>query len=194
MNGLECLKKELIERGFNKAQADSKVVIGVLEIVANSNGKYTDLNRLNAELETMQKAVETKQREYGDYSRKVEAMRKDFEEIMATIETRAYGLYKETKDYIDKYFESLKECETPEKRDAVRVANAFINSVTVKTVYDNTEFIKGLASVLSGVPAPIDELHKINKDIPKVNFHCEPGSVYPEGEYHIGTEEKRVRL
>ena len=46
MTGIECLKAELLKRGFNKAQADSKVTIGVLEILTESNGKYSDMEKI----------------------------------------------------------------------------------------------------------------------------------------------------
>ena len=59
--------------------------------------------------------------------------------------------------------ESLKNCETPEARDAMRAAQVFVNAVNVDSKYDNTAFIIGLSAILSknGV-GPLETLKKMN--------------------------------
>lgn len=68
--------------------------------------------------------------------------------------------------YIDKFFEALNNCETAEGRDALRIAQTYVNSVNVETKYDNTAFIVGLAAVLSKTEiSPVEELKKINRKL-----------------------------
>ena len=60
----------------------------------------------------------------------------------------------------------MEQAETPEARDRLRVAQAFINSVDIDTKYDNTAFIVGLSALLSGVQInPLKEIQKINPKI-----------------------------
>ena len=68
--------------------------------------------------------------------------------------------------YIDKFFAALNECETPEGRDALKKAQMFVNSVNIKTVYDNTAYINGLAAILTkGESATVaDGLEKIDEE------------------------------
>jgi hypothetical protein len=76
---------------------------------------------------------------------------------------------KHCEDYINKFNKSIRECETPEGRDAIRLAQMYIKSVDVdtKSKYDNTAYILGLASILSkeNINA-IGELRKIKNELP----------------------------
>ena len=74
------------------------------------------------------------------------------------------------KEYIANFYKALFDCDTEEGKDVMRTAQVFINSVNVKTVYDNTAFIIGLAAILSGGKVgAIEELHKLNTKIPSVD-------------------------
>ena len=79
------------------------------------------------------------------------------------------GYIKEWEEYVDKFNKSLEECETAEGRDTLRTAQMFVNTVDIETCYDRTAYIIGLASILSnGRMSAIDELKKINKNLPDV--------------------------
>ena len=156
MTGLDCLRDELAKRGLSKAQIESKSVAVVLDVIANTGERYTNLqdeeahasNKLN-ELKYVLKAGE---RQLSSLEFKLNELRR---------EMRGY------KDYINEFNKSLLECETQEGRDAMRIAQMFVNSVDVDTKYDNTAYIIGLASILSGGKInAIKELKKINKKIP----------------------------
>ena len=156
MTGLECFREELIKRGLNKAQASTKSVAVALDVLAQSDGKYMREYDLLNEIECLEED-ERKLRTKNEMLKRsadseIERVRKE---------------YNLASGYISQWCESLKQCETAEGRDAMRVAQVFIQAVAVDTKYDNTAFIIGLAAILSrGNIGPISELKKINRKIP----------------------------
>ena len=181
MTGIECLKAELLKRGFNKSQAESKVVIGVLEILTESSGKYSDMDQLLKDINSLKAEESELQRNIYDFRRTSDTLKLEFKEIISEIEKYADNRYKQTTDYIDTFFKALSECETPEARDSLKVAQTYINAVSIDTKYDNTAFIIGLASILSqGHAGAIEQLRKINPKIPeiKLDVTTSKGSFY----------------
>lgn len=173
MTGLECLKAELLEKGYNKAQANSQVLVGALEIISGAEGKYIDLAKLEKDIEEKEKKKKELEKWIDDANEIVRKL--EFREgvIKDRLNQVAKDRYKEVKDYIDKFFKAIEECETPAGRDAIKIAQMYVNSVDVDTKYDNTAFIIGLASILSqGGIAPVEELHKINSKIPNITIDC----------------------
>ena len=168
MTGLECLRAKLREMGFTKAQAENKTVSAVLEILSGCN-EYRDEDKLLKEIEQLERRASGLANRCEAYSKRLEVVTGDIEKIKAELKEASDACYKEEKEHIDAFFKALNEAETPEARDALRTAQMYVNSVTVDTKYDNTAFIIGLAAILAkGVIAPMDELHKINPKIPKV--------------------------
>lgn len=155
MTGLDYLRDELAKRGLSKAQIESKSVAVVLDVVANTGERYTNLQGEEAHasnrLHELECTLEVKERQLRSLEIKLNESRREMQEH---------------KDYINEFNKSLLECETQEGRDAMRIAQMFINSVDVDTKYDNTAYIIGLASILSGGRInAINELKKINKKI-----------------------------
>ena len=138
MNGLDLLKQKLREKGYTTSQVESKIVAGVLEIVSNEPGVYTDLYEARKEL-TRVSAEERRLREQLEQDQK--GLRK--EHIAFTAEQC------ELCDYISAFNDALQKCETAEARDAMRTAQVFLNSIEVESAYDNTAMINGLASILT---------------------------------------------
>ena len=153
MTGLDCLYDELVKRGFARsAVTKSRTIPAVLDIVANSGGEFTNLFEARQQYEKT--VIETKRREM-----QIKNIIEKNEESMRIFEN-------EVKTYFDKFEAALNACETPEGRDAMRAAQVFINSVDIDTKYDNTSYIIGLASILSGGKfGPIDELKKVNRQL-----------------------------
>ena len=169
MTGLDCLREELEKRGLNKAQINSKVAAVVLDVVAQSGDKYTQM---------WKSEEETSKRERDALNTIKLAEHKEID-LNARIERaeRALELCKEKKrqieSYVSKMCEALENCETPEGRDTMRIAQMFVNTVNVDTKYDNTAYIIGLAAILSmGGISPIDELKNINKKLPDIDTDC----------------------
>ena len=164
MTGLECLREELLKRGCTKAQADSKVIPIILDIVSNSGDQYLQI--YNAENELRKTKAET-----ASELRQIRMLRADAESLEAENKKIRCEIAESINDYM-RQIEELENrirqsSETPEGRDAMRKAQMFVDAVTVETKYDNTAFIIGLASILSdGECGAIDTLSKINPKIP----------------------------
>lgn len=167
MMGLDCLRKELEKRGMNRSQIESKVVAVVLDILTDSGDRYTSMHEAETDATTRLKEIKY---ETSRYEEALEARKKELKELESQIE-KAKEHKKHCEDYIDKFNESLRECETPEGRDVMRAAQTFVNSVSVNTAYDNTAYIKGLASILShgGINA-LNEMQKVDKKFPHPEY------------------------
>lgn len=172
--GLDILRKELISRGFTKQQVyNSKMIPAALDILANSGTEYTDLNMLRMERDVLR---ENNQRE----RRRLDSINKLCNELTSTVLAAVGKELTEQREYLEQVMEALAGAETAEGRDALRKAQMFVDAVNVSTKYDNTAFIIGLASILSGEKmAPMQQLQKIN---PKL-YNGVPSIVY-DIEYH----------
>ena len=146
MTGLEALKQEMIKRGCTKAQTESKLIAVVLDIVAETGTAYTDLREAEQRVKDIEKEAAATRLGWERY---MEADRKFREDV---------------KEYIEDFKTSLKLCETDKARDALRVAQIFTDTVEIKSPYDNTAYINGLAMLLCGqkIPAPM-ALRKVEK-------------------------------
>lgn len=149
MTGLDMLKQEMLKRGCTKAQTESKLVSIVLDIVAETGTAYTDLR----EAEQRVKEIEDE----------AAAARRLWEKYTETEKKFREGV----KEYVEDFKASLKLCETPEARDALRVAQMFTDTVKINSQHDNTAYINGLAMLLCGqkIPAPM-ELRKVEEPAP----------------------------
>lgn len=139
MTGLEMLKQEMIKRGCTKAQTENKLVAIVLDIVAETGTAYTDLREAEQRVQEIENEAAAVRRQWEKFTE----TEKKFRE--------------ETKDYIEDFKASLRQCETAKARDALKVAQMFTDSIDIKCAYDNTAYINGLAMILCGqeIPAPI---------------------------------------
>jgi hypothetical protein len=139
MTGLEAVKQEMIKRGCTKAQTESKLIAVVLDIVAEAGTAYTDLREAEERMK--------------DIALAAAALQTQRKEVKTAEETfRA-----ETGKYIEDFKNLLRDCETAKARDALKVAQIFTDSIQIRTAYDNTAYINGLAMILCGqeIPAPI---------------------------------------
>ena len=163
MTRLECFREELMKNGLNRAQAESKAATVALEILLQRQQEYSDQERLVKENNGLINEIEARKKYIIELQRVKERTEA---EINLFVGMRL----KPIQEYLDKFFEALNAAETPEARDALRVAQMFVNSVDVNTKYDNTSFIIGLASILSRWnTGAIEQLHAINPKIPTFN-------------------------
>lgn len=58
MTGLDCLREELEKRGLSKAQINSKAVAVVLDVVARSGDKYTQMWKSEEEASKHERELE----------------------------------------------------------------------------------------------------------------------------------------
>lgn len=151
------------KRGCTGSQCDSQVVAVVLDIVSNSDGRYAEMAKSDREAS---KRLTELTREYNKVSYLKDATFQEYVSLQRKCEILEEKLDEWTA-YIEKFTESLSQCETSEGRDAMRQAQMFVNTVTIKTVYDNTAFVIGLAAILSNSKEgekfkALDELKAIN--------------------------------
>lgn len=163
MTGLDCLREELAKRGLTAQQYESKTVAVVLDVLASSGDRYTEMWKAEVGTTKRQKEAERALYHAENEKKRYDALIEQAKDDLKAYERKA----KEIEEYINKMCAVLEECETAEGRDVMRTAQMFVNSVTVDTKYDNTAYIIGLATILSqGGISGIDELRKINKKLP----------------------------
>lgn len=175
MTGIEDLRDELIKAGLTKASANSKAVSATIDVLTNSETKYLDLFCLEEEKKRVQSEFDCLSGEILFLKRELESLRKEKEHLSrerSQEEVALEKIKKEQGEVAEKYLEdivkSLRECETPEMRDRMKLAQLFVDSVTVQTKYDNTAYIIGLADIIKGgLPDGIGTLRKINTKLPK---------------------------
>ena len=194
-NLLDRLKEKLLKNGYTKAQADSKVVWGVLSIIANDNS-YIDIARARTVLDGMRREIASYSNDVSQLKAVVYRAEKQLEDLNKKVREQnaeVHGIlkseYKIDIEYVKKFLDALENCETPEARDSMRVAQAYMNAVSVVTKYDNTAFIIGLSAILANYNTwPIDELKKINKKIPSADFE----KVFEAQEWGWGSVRERI--
>lgn len=169
MTGIDLLRKELEERGYTAKQYTSPIVNSILDIVAHGNGEYTDLKNVREEAAKLREEI-------GELKRKSEAEMENYRRCCVAVNYYVENSFVPRQKYIDKFMEELKQCETPEGRDAMRIAQTFINACNIDTKYDNTAFIIGLSQILSvWNTGAIDMLRRINPEMPTVEFQGTDG-------------------
>ena len=166
-SGLECLREEMKKRGCNDTQVRTKGVAVALDILAtaNENGEmhiYQDIQEAERQLDDVKRetfnALSELDRVKRDIRLKRDSAIKEVEQLNA--DKTALD------NYIEDFKKGLLECETAEGMDRLRAAQMYINTVTVKTCYDNTAFITCLGAILAGQSIGIvKELTKINPEL-----------------------------
>jgi chromosome segregation ATPase len=157
MTGFDCLKEELRSKGFTKQQLEnSKLLPAVLDIIAQSGDKYTsmanlekDIKEINDRISSMKLTIRCLETEENVVQKRISEARNEYEK------------------YIDEFYKTIWNCETPEGRDRLKAAQMYVNTAKVNTAYDQTAFNIALGAILSGGRiAPMQELKKINKGLP----------------------------
>ena len=151
MTGLENLYEEMMKRGCTKAQCSSKLVGIVLDIIVNNGAsEYLNLAEARKELASVERKIQdqnsAQKRFEDDYKRKVLRCQNEMQQLLKEKEEAQKAV-----DYIWAGLDAmLQEVETPEARDALKLAKYFERHTELDTKYDNTAYINGLAAILSG--------------------------------------------
>ena len=176
MTGIDCLKEEMIKRGCTKSQLESKIVPVVLDIIANAEDKtvFTDLFDAEKRIESLKSEIGHLESKLMWEQSRLDSINDEINGKLPTIETmrgkridEVISANEEIRKYCDHFKEWVSSCETPEGRDQIKKLQLFVNSVEIKTAYDNTAIIKGVAGILSS--------NSITGDIPE----CELKKVNP---------------
>lgn len=160
MTGLELLEQEMIKRGCTVQQTQAKIIPIILGIIAGGGNEYINLARVADDIKTEKNRLERLRKET---KWEIEIQQENEKRYKTEIEK----YQKQVEPLVQEFMTALNSCETPEGKDALRMAQMFVNSVTVDSKYDNTAFIIGLAAILSrGAFEPMQELKKINTKLP----------------------------
>lgn len=160
MTGLELLEEEMKKRGCTSTQISSKAVAVLLDILANSENDYLKLQEVKSETATLLTRLRDLRLTVDLWQNREKREQRRFDEEKEEFYREKHSM----DEYIAAFNSSLAEVETPDARDAIKAAQLFVNTVNVKTAYDNTAFIIGLSSILTrGGIDGVKELKKINK-------------------------------
>ena len=171
MTGRQIFITEMQKRGMTNQQINSKVLAVALDILSDNEDLIFEMVK---DLEDKVVELKSEIRRYEEMATKAETeylkMKKQFNDFEIALTNSALQIWRDSATYIAEWLESLKNCETAEGRDLMRKAQVFINSTDVNTKYDNTAYIIGLASILSGDTnsSPIAQLKKINPKLGEV--------------------------
>ena len=159
MTGLDLLKHEMLKRGATKAQVESKILPMVLDIISEDDkgGAYKRLDEV-------EKKIKEKELRFREMDWDRNRARAEAERIIEDAKEQ----WKEINGYISEFYEALKNCETPEGRDAMRRAQVYRNSINIKNGYDNNAYIILLGQILSvGDMGGLNAVKKINPTLVK---------------------------
>lgn len=140
----KLLETKLQQMGLTQAQVNCKATKATFVVCAN-NPEVTELYELEKRIERAARELDNVKRESERQLRKLNGLKLQYKEQ----ECRAQEIQEETNKYIDEFNDALKNCETAEGRDTLRLAQMFVNSVDVESVQNNTAYINGLACILS---------------------------------------------
>lgn len=138
MYSLDWLRGEMIARGCTKAQAEGIAVAVAYDILTNSGGKITELQK--EERETTEKLTQLLKDSYR--------LQKEKQQLQRDIHFERAEFDKE-EQRLKAWEAELEKCESAAERDKMRKAQFFLKSFKVDSKYDNTAKINGLAAILA---------------------------------------------
>ena len=164
MKALDEIREELKKKGANSGQLSSKLLPMIMDVVSGAGDKYSAMYKLENDIMSLRVSFDVINKAKKNLEADVNWLKDERQTIIDEINEEIGG-------YCEKFIKALNECETPEARDRLRIAQMFVNSVHVEGVNDNAMYIAGLASILSnGEVAALDELQKMKPNKPKLIY------------------------
>ena len=153
MSGYELLVSKMKELGATRQQAESKTVEMVVTILA---GDFETADSRMAVLKDLEDEYRKKARECeaaeGEYRNERYNLRQKLKDL-----SRVRSIFADMMSEMKDMYNELTEAETPAARDRIRTARIYETKVNINTCYDNTAFIRGLSTILSGQPLPDED-------------------------------------
>lgn len=154
------LKVKMYERGMLKSQVESKSVLAAYGILSGTETLAEDVAKMQADLMNATAETNRMRTSIERQKERLEKEKKDFLEEKKNLE-----------EYIDEFNKSLKECETPEARDAMRTAQFLVNTVEINTDQNNTAFIYGLSMICAGKAFSFENgMKKVRGAFPEIHL------------------------
>lgn len=162
---LERLKSILKEYGIFGSTANGKAVAVTYGIMTKCDEEQIrEAAHLGNEIIRMKKEIEDlkEQRDYASEEAKEKILQETIrlQKKESELNDKAEKIEEEQKK-LSELAERIDNAADQETKSKIIMAQWFRDNVDVKTAYDNTAFIVGLASVL-GSPAAIDQIQEIN--------------------------------
>ena len=179
MTGLELLREEMLKRGATKAQTQSKTVAMVLDILANTGTVYSDIASAEEEYKRLDEHRRSLRSIISDLENKRSYDYQILQQEKGKLADRireAEEHFAEMKSYIEQFNAALESMKTEEARDRLRTAQVFVNSIEVKTAYDNTAYINWFGAILAGDKVGgLESFKKINPDAVTAHIQLHAG-------------------
>ena len=179
MTGLDCLREEMAKRGCTKSQIKSKTVGVVLDILSGTGTVNADCVAAEEKLESLRHRIKTLESNAGMLASQIRFL----EDRRSGAQRKFVREMQEYSEYIAAFNKSLEECETPEARDRLRAAQIFVNTVEIKTAYDNTAYINWLGALLAGNQVGgLAQMKKLNPKLFEPSVDERLGATWEKGE------------
>ena len=146
---LEEAKSLMLKKGASKIMADSKTLAFALDVFGDTD-LYTESWEAQRKLKELVDDVYKKEIVLQELEKRITKASNELLDIQRNIRSLRDKQAEEDLEYIEEWKASLKQCETQEGRDTLRLMQVFVNSVDIKTAYDNTAYINGISTILSG--------------------------------------------
>lgn len=155
MTGMECFWEEMLKRGCTKAQIGSKAVAIALDIISQKPqmifSMFQDAEERVNTLESMEQELKHKIALLQLEESKQQGIIKRCKEDAAEYVNKEW---KREQEYIDSFYQALKNCETPEGRDRLKAAQIYANSIKPETLGEKQAYAYMLGALLAGVSGP----------------------------------------
>lgn len=131
----EEMQSEMKKRGARGQTTNSITARMCYDILSGAGTLFEDISEAEEELDKIKRSCENQRRLW---SRDLEAI-------------------EERERKVRELSTALKEAQTEEARDRIRLAEYFKDNCEINTKYDNTAFINGLAAILAGKKPEAEE-------------------------------------
>lgn len=135
----ELFTQKLMDLGLSRQQAQSKSVAATLTILANTDEAIDAYQEICQLRDSLERQEEEARQELSEHRRVLHAQQDEVWKLKREYEMKLSQM------------EEITQFETPEARDRYRLAEYYKQNTTRKNVFQETEFNKGLALILSGV-------------------------------------------
>lgn len=161
MTGMEIILEKLRNKGYSagKIKTNAEFIADIVTILSDDETRrkvdVAKMHETEAQM-TYERAVEERSRAQTTLSM-ANTKELNAENIMAAAKQKEEEAA-ETLKRVEQLSKVMSDCETQEARDRVRMANLFRGMTDIQTPQNNTAYIAGLASILSGCTPAIAEL------------------------------------
>lgn len=154
MTGIELLEQQIADRyGVKKASVHNSMQTTTARRIIETMALNLDLvsDAVLSSITEREEAVEAREAELTIKSRQLMHAQCDADNLYSKAQ-RMMKEAEEKEQATQQILDSICQAETPEARDRLRLLEIFKQSVEIETPQNNSVYIAGMASILSGTP------------------------------------------